>query len=94
MACPIALSTNQMSKPVLPVSSLVQIPPLWNKDLDFLLNGRRCREKLSEITMILWAFKLFTFLSVIDGVPQNFGQYPYRQDQGMKIGPKSEKSGI
>ena len=26
--------------------------------------------------------KLFTFLSVIDGVPQNFGQY--RQDQGMQ----------
>ena len=32
--------------------------------------------------MILWAFKLFTILSVIDGVPQNFGQY--RQDQGMQ----------
>ena len=37
---------------------------------------------LSEIIMILWAFKLFTILSVIDGVPQNFGQY--RQDQGMQ----------
>ena len=37
---------------------------------------------LSEIIMILWAFQLFTILSVIDGVPQNFGQY--RQDQGMQ----------
>ena len=34
--------------------------------------------------MILWAFQLFTILSVIDGVPQNFGQYPYSQDQGMQ----------
>ena len=32
--------------------------------------------------MILRAFKLFTILSVIDGVPQNFGQY--REDQGMQ----------
>ena len=37
---------------------------------------------LSEIIMILWAFKLFTILSVIDGVPQNFGQY--REDQGIQ----------